>query len=398
MDARILVVGGGIMGLAAAWRCARRGKGVVLLERRTFGAGSSGRSGAILRTHYRDRELVRIARDSLAEYAGFEARTGTSIGFHRCGVVTLAGPGQPEWLERVRANVATMRELGVEVELADEARLRQLLPGAIVHPGSLGSFEPMAGFVDPAQTLAAFATRARRRGAELREGVEVLDIRVERGRVVGARTSAGEVTCDELLVVAGPWTRRLLARLGLALPLKVVRPENTYLAVPELASVPGPVRTLRGGHPVLIDLELGGYARCEPERQRTRTGRVDYDVDQVLDDPDALEESVGAEMKSWARATLAARMPSYRDRPDAGALAAWYTLTPDAQALIGPVQGIGGLWLASGFSGHGFKLAPSIGEGLAQLLHREPVRAFDPRFFAPGRFADGASFGGRFGL
>ncbi|MEQ1894088.1 MAG: FAD-dependent oxidoreductase [Planctomycetota bacterium] len=165
MRAHFLIVGGGIMGLAAAWRCARRGRGpVLLLERRTFGAGSSGRSGAILRTHYKDRELVRIARDSLVEYAGFEGRNGTSIGFHRCGVVTLAGAGQAQWQERVRENVATMRELGVEVELVDAARLRALFPGAVVREGSLASFEPQAGFVDPALALAGFAkSRDRRR-------------------------------------------------------------------------------------------------------------------------------------------------------------------------------------------------------------------------------------------
>lgn len=399
MRAHFLIVGGGIMGLAAAWRCARRGRGaVLLLERKTFGAGSSGRSGAILRTHYKDRELVRIARDSLAEYAGFEARTRMPLGFHRCGVITLAGPTQSEWQARVRANVETMRALGVEVELADAARLRALLPGAIVRAGSLASFEPAAGFVDPKLTLAAFAARARKRGAELREGVEVQELRIEGGRVVGAKTSAGEVECEQLLVVAGPWTRALLARHGLEFPLKVVRPENIYLGVPELWSVRGPVRTLRGGHPVVIDLELGSYARCEPLERRTRAGRVDYDLDHALDDPDTLDEEVGPEMKRWARATLAERWPSYAHRPDAGGLAAWYTLTPDAQALIGPVRGVEGLWIASGFSGHGFKLAPSIGEGLAQMLHGEPVTAFDPAFFAPERFARGASWGGRFGL
>ena len=398
MRAELLIVGGGIMGLAAAWRCARRGPGVVLLERKTFGAGSSGRSGAILRTHYRDRELVRIARDSLAEYAGFEAKTGRSIGFHRSGVVTLAGPGQDEWQARVRANCATMKELGVEVELADAARLRQLLPGAIVREGSLATYEPAAGFVDPAATLAGFAARARKRGAELREGVEVRELRLERGRVTGVRTNAGDVEAEQVLIVAGPWTRNLLARHGVEVPLKVVRPENIYLAVPELASVPGKARTLRGGHPVVIDLELGSYARCEPGEHRTRAGRVDYDVDHVLDDPDTLDEEVGGEMKAWARARLAERWPSYAQRADAGALAAWYTLTPDAQALIGPVRGVEGLWLASGFSGHGFKLAPSIGEGLAQRLHGEPVTAFDPAFFAPERFAGPAEWGGRFGL
>ena len=98
------------------------------------------------------------------------------------------------------------------------------------------------------------------------------------------------------------------------------------------------------------------------------------------------------------RAALASRIPAYANRPDAGSLAAWYTLTPDAQALIGPVPGIAGLYIVSGFSGHGFKLGPSVGAGVAQMLFDEPVTSLDPEFFAPTRFKGGESWGGRFGL
>src|SRR5687768_6275675 len=117
MRARILVAGGGVMGVSIAERCARRAADpnrdpVVLLERRALAAGSSGRSGAILRQHYRDAEVARMARDSLREYASFETRTGVSIGFHRTGVLTLAGPRRPEWCARIRENVAMLRGLG----------------------------------------------------------------------------------------------------------------------------------------------------------------------------------------------------------------------------------------------------------------------------------------------
>jgi glycine/D-amino acid oxidase-like deaminating enzyme len=93
-------------------------------------------------------------------------------------------------------------------------------------------------------------------------------------------------------------------------------------------------------------------------------------------------------------------MPLYREQPDRGAQAAWYTLTPDAQALIGPCPGFENLFVVSGFSGHGFKLAPSIGEGVAQLLAGEPVGAFDARFFSAARFPgrEARAWGGQFGL
>ncbi len=420
MRAKILIVGGGIMGVSTALKCAQRTadpnrEPVVLLERKHLGAGSSGRSGAILRQHYHDAPVARMARDSLRDYASFEARTGLPLGFHRTGVLTLAGPTQPAWCQRVRENVAMLRDLGIDTELVDAARMRALVPGIQVADGAVGAWEPGGGFVDPNRTLESFAKLARTHGAVTRLGVELTGLRVADGRVIGAHTSEGDYDAEQVVVVAGPWTRALFAELGLAFPLKVVRPENHYLGVPEMAGEESeesaqqrltwtdeerrePPRVIRGLHPVLIDLEHGFYARCDPAHARTRVGHVDYDLDHELADPDQLDETVGDELKRWSRSALARRLPPYADRPDAGSIAAWYTLTPDAQALIGPVPGIAGLYIVSGFSGHGFKLGPSVGEGVAQMLFDEPVTALDPQFFAPTRFQGGESWGGRFGL
>jgi glycine/D-amino acid oxidase-like deaminating enzyme len=401
MGTRILIVGGGIMGLSTALACARRSvrNPVVLLERRHFGAGSSGRSGAILRQHYRDAEVACMARDSLREYADFERRTGREIGFQRTGVLTLAGSGA--WAERVRENVRMLRGLGIETELLDATALRALVPGITASDATVAAWEPSAGFVDPQRTLEAFAELARERGVEFHVPTEVRALSIESGRVRGVLTERGEVRAEVVAVMAGPWTRNFLAQHGLELPLKVVRPENHYLGVPEMVRAPADfdaTHPMSGLHPVLIDLEHAFYARCDPAHARTRIGKVDYDGDQVLADPDAIDETVSEEFIRWGRATCARRIASYAERPDAGTIAAWYTLTPDAQALIGPVRELPGLFVASGFSGHGFKLAPSVGEGVAQMLFDEPVTAFDPRFFALERFQGNEPWGGRFGL
>jgi sarcosine oxidase subunit beta len=423
MRARILIVGGGIMGLSTAWKCALRTRDpnrdpVVLLERGGLGQGSSGRSGAILRQHYRDPQIARMARDSLREYAGFEMKTGLPLGFQRSGVVTLAGPGQPEWVERVRENVAMLRELGVDTELVQGERLQALLPGARFAPGTVGAWEPRGGFVDPAQTLASFAAVARSAGAVTRLGVALEELVVEGGRVTGVRTSEGDYEADLVVLATGPWTRALLQRIGHELPLRVVRPENHYLAVPEMRTeTSGTVnlmarflssedftdtgerpRPALGVHPVLIDLEHEVYARCDPASSRTRVGRIDYEGDDVLEDPDTLDETVSEAFKAWAREHISARLPRYAEREDAGSIAAWYTLTPDAQAIIDLVPGIENLLVVTGFSGHGFKLGPSVGEGVAQMLFGEPVTAFESSFFTLERFSDVATWGGRFGL
>lgn len=406
---------GASIALARARRTDPIEQPVLLLERRHFGAGSSGRSGAICRQFYSDRELIGMARDSLREYASFETRHGRPIGFTRSGVLTIGGPSQPETVALVERNVARMQECGAEVELVDAQRMRELVPGIDVSDRALGAWEPGAGFVDPQRTVDAFVAAARGAGATARSGVEVQELVLDGARVRGVRTDEGTFECERLVVAAGPWTRRLMQRAGVDLPLKVVRPEQHFLAM-----LPERMRTrptLSGGldaefdprfaassepdpaHPVLLDVEHGYYTRCEPRRERTRVGAMDYDRDHVLDDPDTLDEAVSPEFSRWSRDVLARRLPRYAAQPDAGTLAAWYTLTPDAQALIGRCPGFENLFVVSGFSGHGFKLAPSVGEGVAQLLEGAPVGAFPASFFDPARFAGtGAAWGGAFGL
>ena len=419
MRADVVVVGGGVIGLATAWHAARRAdplsRPVVLLEKRSFGAGSSGRSGAILRQHYSDRELVAIARDSLRVYAGLEAATGRSIGFERCGAISLAAAGQEGQRALLERNAATMRELGVDARLVEGEELRSLVPGIDAARGTLGLWEPDAGAVDPLRTLDALAALARENGAVARVGVAARALAVERGRVVGVETDDGRIEARAVVVAAGPWTRDLLARAGVPFPLRVVRPLQHFVESSPIEGAAGRAalageeagvagrfaRTAesRSAHPVILDLELGFYARCEPWRGRARVGSMSYDGDDEVPDPDRLDERVDEGFRAWARERLVRRMPAYGARADAGAQAAMYTLTPDAQALIGPIAGIEGAYVVSGFSGHGFKLAPSIGEGVAQMVAGEPVGAFDAAFFDPRRFARaGSGRGGAFGL
>jgi len=423
MKAGVVVVGGGVMGASIAWHAARFADPlsgpVVLLERTRLAAGSSGRSGAILRQFYSDRVVAAMARDSLRVYAGLGRATGRSIGFQRTGVVTIAPPGRPEEAALVERNVTMMSSIGIDVRRVDAAGIRRLVQGAVVAEGSTGAFEPDAGAVDPVRTVEVLAILARELGAVTRVGVEARALVVEEGRVRGVDTSAGRLHAERVVVAAGPWTRRFLRPAGLELPLRVVRPEQLFLAAPaargatdaaaEEEDPAAGIDPRLGGedpslapaaHPVLLDLEQGIYARCEGHVSReglpvprTRIGRMDHAQDAEVEDPDEAEPGVSPAYRRWARERLARRLPDYRARPEVGAFTGLYTLSPDEQALIGPAPGIAGLWIVAGFSGHGFKLAPSVGEGVAQMLRGEPVSAFDGAFFSPARFAEGGRSG-----
>src|SRR4029079_2029217 len=214
----------------------------------------------------------------------------------------------------------------------------------------------------------------------------------------------GPIEAACVIVATGPWSQPLLARAGIDMSLRVVKPEQHLLALPRVSGTRGDDARERledialerfglgrstlapAAHPVILDLERNYYTRCEGHSARTRVGRMDYDKDDVVPDPDKLDEHVTDEYKVWARRELERRIPRYRDQPDVGSQVGMYTLTPDAQALIGRTFSLEGLIVVTGFSGHGFKLAPSVGEGVAQMVRGETVTAFDAKFFSPDRF------------
>ncbi len=433
MRARIVIVGGGVIGVCVAMNAAQRTDAlrepVMLLEKGRIGAGSSGGSTAVLRQFYASPCTAGMARDSLKYLASLEGRTSRSVGFTETGVLTLARSRTPEEIQRLEEVVAMMVSIGIDARVLNASEIRELIPGIDVPEATVGAWERTAGFVDSTRTLDALVTLARDHGAVVRTGTMVEGVEVDGDRVVGVRTSKGEISCEQIVLAAGPWTRGLLADLGVELPLRAIRTDHYLIGRP--AGVPdevlsesvlgmtGPedsgatawysrelIEEARAeqeldedrekeatqpalSHPVLVDPELGFYARCESMQNSSQVGRFDYGEAVEITDPDAVLEAPGPTFHEWARQVLEARLPFYRGVPEIGGTTSMYTVTPDAQALIGQVPGIQGLFVACGFSGHGFKLAPSVGEGLAQMLVGEPVSAFEPEFFDPMRFADG---------
>jgi sarcosine oxidase subunit beta len=417
VKASVLIVGGGVMGTSIALSTARHfdplRQPVVLLERHSMASGSTAASGAILRQHYASRTIASMARDSLRAYSSFESRTGRALGYRRTGVLTLAGPGRPGSIERLRENVAQHHELGIATEVLDAAGIRRLVPRIEVHDEAIAAWEPQGGYVDAHETVQQFAALARTYGAVTRMGVEILSIELRDGRVVGAETSEGHYECSQLVIVAGAHSRELLRKLGVDLPIHVARVEQHFFRLPTAEGAAAAPQEKAGGtadvdlddpleserdrtgsadanveglpHPVVLDLELGFYTRCEPAQGRTRVCPIHYEESQIFPEPTG-DESNSPERAEWARRVLSERFPLYRDEPEVAQRVSWFPLTPDGRALIGPVPGAAGVYVVAGFADHGFKLAPSVGEGMAQLLSGQPLAAFEAEYFDPARF------------
>ncbi len=430
MRARTVIVGGGVVGISIALHAARRSdplkEPVMLLESKTIGEGSDSLSGAVLSQYFATRDAGGMARDSLRYYRGIEERTARSLGYLASGALTLPTGSSEADRTRLRQTVEMLGTLGVEIDIVEAARIRELFPGIQIEDGAIGAWEPSAGCLDPNRALNAMTTLARNRGAVIREGTGVDRLIVEEGRVVGVETSDGRIDCDDVVIASGSGTRKLLAPLGVDLPIEFVRAEYCYMgstveqpdeaalessmvtAGPEASGATGwypggfvrqaeadgdhpdsfaqESQALRIAHPVLTDPDKGFYIRCDPLNSRVTVGRRGEASFRTVDDPDTFDPSVSQEFLAWARGVVAERLPEYADVHELGAETRLFTRMPDGEPLLGSVASLPGLHVACALSTQGFTLAPSVGEGIAQMILGEPNSAFEAEPYSPMRY------------
>src|SRR5262245_57459421 len=238
---RVVVVGGGLMGLSAAWQLRRLDPtcDVVVLERERVGAAASGASAAGVRAMGRDPAERRLALASLARWPELDRELEAPTRYQRGGGLRVALDAE-EWAA-VPAWVAEQRRDGVPVEVVDAAEARRLAPG--IAPECLGGVHcAIDGQAEAEATVAAFAAAARRVGARVREGLAVRALLVERDRVVGVAGADGSrETGDAVVVTGGAWSSRLLGPVGAPLPLeaRALQMLLTEAGAPRLAPVVG---------------------------------------------------------------------------------------------------------------------------------------------------------------
>src|SRR5262245_19494690 len=184
-----LIVGGGVIGTSIAFHLAQRRVGrVLLLEKSFLGAGSSGKSGAIVRQHYSNRLTASMARMSLRTFEQFDDLVGGPSVFTHTGMVLIVNERDRAGLE---ANVTMQRELGIDVRPISAEQLAESDPNARLAEDEAAVFEAEAGYVEAVQVVASFAEAACKLGADIREGVQAEALVVERGKIVGVQTNEG---------------------------------------------------------------------------------------------------------------------------------------------------------------------------------------------------------------
>lgn len=375
--ADVVIVGGGVHGTSLAFQLARRGVSVAVVERSTVGAGATGRSSGFVRMHYDLLVETRLAWASLAIFKDWAGVVGLGdAGFVRTGFVQIVPPAEAEAL---RANVAAQQAIGIPTSVIGPDDVARLVPGIVTDDVVAAAHEPGSGYADPTGTAAGFLAAARRDGATYLGGRRVSGLIVEGDRVLGVETDAGRVLGGIVVLAAGAWTAQVAATAGVIVPVEPWRHDTAYFGLPEgrTADVPVVIDHAQecyfrpeGRELLLVGLETGNVVGGSPDRPLT---------DFVGTTVEAMVERVCRRLPYMAAGTFRAAHGGQDG------------ISPDQRAILGPVGAAGpdGLWLACGFSGSGFKIAPAVGACLAEWILDGAPSTVDIRPFGLERFAAG---------
>jgi sarcosine oxidase subunit beta len=338
-SAGVVIVGGGIVGLSAAFHLAEAGADVVLVERGALGSGSTSKAAGGVRAQFSDALNIAIAQRSLAAYKDFGRRPGWEIDLHEVGYLFLLT--RAEDVSTFERSIALQNEHGVPSRLIGPEEARALCPLLEVGDVLAAAFSPEDGYATPEAVVQGYASGARALGAHLATGCEAYTIDVRGGEIAAVVTSGGTIRTGTVICAAGAWSGAVGELAGVELPVTALRREVMFTE---------PMCDLPERLPLTIDFESTFYFH------REGPGML-----MGMADPERALELVDRRAPRLASAGIR------------GGWAGFYDMSPDHNAIIGEAPHVSRFLYATGFSGHGFLQGPATGELLRDLVLRQPT-------------------------
>ncbi len=358
--ARVVVVGGGLVGASVAHHLALAGeRDVLLLEGNVLGSGTSWHAAGLVSRGRGSVTLSELASYGVDCYAGLDELTGVDVSLHRCGSLAVArAPGRWDELQRQRTVVV---QLGVEAHLVGPEEVRRLWPLAVTDGLVGGLHQPQDGHVNPGHAAVALAKAAYDGGVAVREGVRVERVLTADGVVTGVRTDRGDVEAEQVVLAAGLWTRELAATAHARVPLHPAEHVHARTA---------PIDGAGPDLPVLRDLD--GYVYVRSESGRLLVGAFEPDgrprpVSDVASDGFA-EFAFDHDHFAGVRRLAEERVPALRGVAYDRFLNAPESFTPDGDFCLGETGEVPNLFVAAGLNSQGVIYAPGAGRALADWM------------------------------
>ena len=362
MDADVVVIGAGALGLSTALHCALAGRSVIVLDRHEAGSQASGRAAGLFKSVQADELRTRLARRSIELALSFAGWAGEPLEVERSGSFLLARtPAHADYLRRELAQSAGW---GVDLQPVSPARLGEQV-SYCTPVGGEGSalWCPEDVYIEePISLIRAYAAACLRHGAEVAGNEPVVGIEVTGGQARAVQTERRRITAGAVVDAAGAWVAQVASLAGGAVPVAPVRHQLL---------ITGPDPGIRPSDPIVRVVDAAVYLR--PARGGLMAGGFEtgalpvdpreqpasFSTDDVPLDAGVLRHLTGQ---------VAAEVPVASAGPVAVHRGGLFTMSPDGRFVLGPVPGVGGLWVNSGCNGSGFSSSPALGEALAAWI------------------------------
>jgi glycine cleavage system aminomethyltransferase T/glycine/D-amino acid oxidase-like deaminating enzyme len=359
--ARVVIIGGGIIGCSVAYHLTRLGwRDVLLLERKTLTSGTTWHAAGLVGRLRGSRTMSRLVGYSAELYAGLEAETGQATGWKRCG--SLIAARTADRLTQLRRSVALGRAVDIEAHIVGPDEVARLWPSCRADDLVGAMYVPDDGRVIPADVTQALAAGARAGGARLRENVSVTGVLIRDGAVAGVSATGGDIACEVVVNCAGLWARELARRSGVTVPLYPV--EHFYAVTRPIAGITPDLAVLRDldGH-VYIREEVGGLlvGGFEPVAKPWTADPIpeDFAFSLLKEDWDQFEILIRNGVQ---------RVPALESAEIQLLLNGPESFTPDGHFILGEAPGLRGYFVGAGFNSGGIASAGGAGRALAEWI------------------------------
>jgi sarcosine oxidase subunit beta len=369
-NADVVIIGGGIIGVSAAYYLAKNNIGkIILLEKDNMGEGSTGKCVGGIRSHFSTRINIEFSLLSLKIFNQFQSEFGVDPEFHRTGYLFLAAT-RKQW-SILKSNALLMESMGLQLDLLESNEIARHWPFLKTDDLIGAAYSENDGYAGPYEVLQGYVKGARKMGAWLFEGIEVTDIEVRGGRVKAVVTSTGlKIKTPIVVNASGPYAAITAAMADLKLPVKPLRRQLFFT---------DEFKRLPSHFPIVIDMEYGWYMRRE-SRVLLLSGPQDKES--------SFNKKTDFEAKEWTAERSLYRVPVLEHAKIANGWAGLYEISPDHHAVIGKFPEAEGFICANGFSGHGFMHGPATGILLSELILHGETRSLDIYPLRPSRFRE----------
>ena len=370
-NADVVVVGGGIIGMAVAFYLAKADYGdIVVVEKdAVLGAGATSKAAGGIRAQFNTRVNVEMSMLSEKLFEQFNDDTGYDALFDQVGYMFLVSDEKDA--ETYRKAYELQKSLGLPVEMLQAGDVSEYAPHVRTDDVIFATFCRKDGLGDPHEFLSGYDHACRKMGVEINAESEVTGITVDGGKVKSVKTSKGIIETPHVINCAGPWAKQIAKFAGSSIPVEPYR--RQIVTTGELSFV-------EPFFPMVVDVASGLY--CHKESKGMLLGWADKSVAPSFD------VSIDPEYTDGILERALDRIPQLEEAEIANQWAGLYETTPDHRAIIGPDRTVEGLFHVTGFSGHGFMHAPGAGMVTAEMLTgKEP--SVDVSDLSPERFAKG---------